>query len=100
MYSPHLDCGDFVIVVNAKEIKMTGKKVSDKLYQHHTRHGNGLRVTTPKRLLESKPERILEHAVAGMISQNKLKKDILKKLKVYGGSEHRHVAQEPKPLDL
>ena len=100
MYSPHLDCGDFIVVINAKEIKLTGKKMSDKLYHHHTRHGKGLRETTPKRLMESKPERIIEYAVAGMIPHNKLKKDILKKLKVYGGSEHKHVAQEPQPLEL
>ncbi len=98
IYSPHLDCGDFVIVINAKEVKLTGKKVSDKVYRHHTRHGNGLRETTPKRLLESRPERIIEEAVAGMIPHNKLKKHILKKLKVYGGSEHKHSAQEPKQL--
>jgi len=99
-YSPHLDCGDFVVIVNAKEIKFTGNKTSDKEYHHHTRHGNGLRTTTPKRLLEKTPERIIIKAVSGMIPQNKLKKDILRKLKVYGGSEHKQTAQEPKPLEL
>ena len=99
-YSPHLDCGDFIVIVNAKEIKFTGSKISDKEYYHHTRHGNGLRTTTPKRLLEKKPEEIIIKAVSGMIPQNKLKKDILRKLKVYGGSEHNQSAQEPKPLDL
>lgn len=99
-YSPHLDCGDFVVIVNAKEIKFTGNKTSDKEYYHHTRHGNGLRTTTPKRMLEKTPERIIIKAVSGMIPQNKLKKDILRKLKVYGGSEHKQTAQEPKPLEL
>lgn len=100
MYSPHLDCGDFVVIVNAKEIRFTGNKTEDKLYHHHTRFGNGLRTTTPQRLLEKRPEDIIMKAVAGMIPQNKLKKDILRKLKVYGGSEHKQTAQEPKPLEL
>jgi large subunit ribosomal protein L13 len=99
-FSPHLDCGDFVIVINAREIHMTGKKMTGKTYHHHTRRGNGLRETTPQRLMEKKPERIIMHAVAGMIPHTKLKKDILKKLKVYPGSEHKHSAQEPKPLHL
>lgn len=100
LYSPHLDCGDFIVIVNAKEIKFTGNKTSDKKYYHHTRHGNGLRTTTPQRLLEKNPEEIIMKAVAGMIPQNKLKKDILRKLKVYGGSEHKQTAQEPQPLEL
>ena len=99
-YSPHLDCGDFIVIINAKEIKFTGDKEADKKYYHHTRYGAGLRTTTPKRLLESKPERIIMKTVAGMIPQNKLKKHILRKLKVYGGAEHKQTAQEPKPLDL
>ena len=100
IYSTHLDCGDFVVVINAKEIKLTGNKLADKEYHHHTGFANGLKTTTPKRLLETKPERIIEYAVAGMIPHNKLKKHILKKLKVYGGSEHKHSAQEPKVLEL
>lgn len=100
IYSPHLDCGDFVVVVNAKEIKFTGNKTTDKTYYHHTRFGNGLKSTTPQRLLEKKPEEIIAKAVAGMIPQNKLKKDILRKLKVYGGAEHKQTAQEPQPLEL
>lgn len=99
-YSPHLDCGDFIIVINAKDLKLTGKKITDKKYHHHTRYGNGLRETTPQRLLERHPERILEAAVAGMIPHNKLKKDILKKLKVYAGEEHKHTAQNPVPLEF
>lgn len=100
IFSPHLDCGDFVIAVNAKEMKLSGKKLTQKTYQHHTRYGAGLRETTPLRLLANKPEYILTHAVAGMIPHSKLKKDILKKLKVFGGSEHKHTAQSPKPLEL
>jgi large subunit ribosomal protein L13 len=100
IFSPHLDCGDFIIVINAKEIHLTGNKNEQKLYQYHTRFANGLKTTTAKELIETKPEKIIEHAVAGMISHNKLKKDILKKLKVYAGSEHPHSAQEPKVIDL
>ena len=99
-YSPHLDCGDFVVVINAKEARFTGNKTTDKEYHHHTRFGKGLRTTTPQRLMESNPEEIIMHAVAGMIPQNKLKKVILKKLKVYAGSEHKQFAQQPKPLEL
>ena len=100
IYSAHIDCGDFIVVINAKEIKLTGKKAEQKEYHHHTRYANGLKTTTAGKLLETKPERVIEHAVAGMIPHNKLKKDILKKLKVYGGSEHKHEAQQPKPLEI
>lgn len=100
LYSPHLDCGDFIVVINAKEIKFTGDKEADKKYYHHTRYGAGLRTTTPKRLRETKPERIIMTTVAGMIPQNKLKKHILRKLKVYAGAEHKQTAQEPKALEL
>lgn len=99
-YSPHLDCGDYVIVINAKEIHLTGKKLTDKVYNYHTRFPGGLKSTTPAKLMESKSERIIEHAVAGMIPHNKLKKDILRKLKVYAGNEHDHSAQQPKEVVL
>ena len=99
-FSPHLDCGDFVIVINAKEIKLTGNKLTQKTYYHHTRYPNGLRAVTAGKLLETKPEKVIFSAVAGMIPHNKLKKDILSKLKVYGGSEHKHEAQQPKLLEL
>ena len=99
-FAPHIDGGDFVVVINAKEIKLTGNKLAQKVYQHHTRYPNGLKTVTAGKLLETKPERVIENAVAGMIPHNKLKKDILKKLKVFGGSEHTHDAQQPKVLDL
>lgn len=99
-FSPHLDCGDFVIIVNAKEVKMTGQKKLQKKYYTHSRFPNGLKVTTAQELLDRKPENVIRNAVAGMIPHNKLKKDILKKLKIYGGSEHQHEAQQPKPLEL
>ena len=99
-FSPHLDCGDFVVVINAKEIHLTGNKKEQKVYQHHTRYPNGLKTVTAQKLLDTKAERVLESAVAGMIPHNKLKKDILKKLKVYSGSEHPHEAQQPKPFEI
>lgn len=99
-FSPHLDCGDFVVVINAKEISLTGQKKDQKVYQHHTRYPGGLRTITAGKLLLEKPDRVIRNAVAGMIPHNKLKKDILKKLKVFGGSEHDHIAQQPKPLEL
>lgn len=99
-FSAHVDCGDFVVVINAKEIALTGKKTLQKVYQHHTRYPGGLKTVTAGKLLNEKPERVIEHAVAGMIPHNKLKKDILKKLKVFGGNEHDHIAQQPKPLEL
>ncbi len=100
IYSPHLDCGDFIVVINAREVKLTGNKLDQKVYQHHSRYPNGLKTVTAGKLLSTKPERVIESAVAGMIPRNKLKKDILKKLKVFGGSEHNHEAQQPKPLNL
>lgn len=99
-FSPHLDCGDFVIAINAKDIRLTGNKMQDKEYHHHTRFPNGLRTTTPAKLMEKKPEEVLIHAVTGMIPNSKLKKDIMKKFKVFAGSEHNHSAQSPKELVL
>jgi large subunit ribosomal protein L13 len=100
LFSPHLDCGDFVIVINAKDIKLTGDKLRQKTYYHHTRYPSGLRAVTAGELIDTRPERIIESAVAGMIAHNKLKKDIMSKLKVYPGSEHKHEAQQPKILEL
>ena len=101
MYSSHIDCGDFVIVINAKEVKLTGKKATDKEYNYHTRYAGGLKTATPAELIAlGKSEQVIEHAVAGMISHNKLKKDILSKLKVFSGAEHPHTAQQPKEIVL
>jgi len=100
-YSPHLDCGDFVVVINAAEVKLTGNKMEDKEYNRHSRFPGGLKTETPATLIRRKqPERILEHSVAGMIPNNKLKKHILKKLKVFAGAEHDHAGQNPTPIEL
>lgn len=100
VYAPHVDCGDFVIVINAKEIHMTGNKTSKKNYIRHTRYPGGLKEETAQEVLNKYPERVLERAIAGMIPANKLKQDILAKLKVYAGAEHQHEAQKPTPLKL
>ena len=99
-FSPHLDSGDFVIIINSKEIRLTGDKMNQKTYHHHTRFPGGLRTATAGELIEKKPNEVIRHAVAGMIPHNKLKKYILKKLKIYPGTEHKHEAQQPTPLDL
>lgn len=99
-YSGHLRSGDYVIVVNAAEVKLTGKKESDKEYNWHTRYPNGLKTVTPAKLREKDPTKIVEYAVAGMIPNNKHKKHLLKRLKVYAGAEHDQTAQNPKPLAL
>lgn len=100
IFSPHLDCGDFVIILNAKEINLTGNKKLQKEYYHHTRFPGGLKTARAEEVLEKHPERVIEMAVAGMIPHNKLKKQILKKLKVFAGSEHNHQAQNPQPLEV
>jgi large subunit ribosomal protein L13 len=100
IFSPHIDCGDFVIVINAAKLVLTGNKLKQKTYYHHTRYPSGLREVTAGKLIETNPGRILESAVAGMIPRNKLKKDILKKLKIYADTSHKHEAQQPKAIEI
>ncbi|MEX0683353.1 MAG: 50S ribosomal protein L13 [Dehalococcoidia bacterium] len=92
-YSPHLDMGDFVIVVNAASIKVTGNKLEDKIYYRHTGYMGGLKEMTLSKMMEKRPERVIELAVRGMLPRNKLSKHVLTNLKVYAGPEHPHVAQ-------
>ncbi len=99
-YSPHVDCGDNVIVINAEKIVLTGNKLTDKVYTRHTGYPGGQRHTSPEALLKKHPERILEHAVKGMLPKNRLGRAILKNLHLYVGSEHKHEAQQPKKIDL
>jgi len=94
-FSPHLDSGDFVIVVNAKEVKFSGRKWSDKIYYRHTGYPGGIRQTTAEQLLASRPEEILRKAVTGMLPRTPLGRRMAKKLKIYPGSEHPHTAQQP-----
>jgi len=97
-YSPHVDCGDFVIVVNASKIRLTGKKATDKLYYRHSEYPGGLRSRPAGELLEHRPDRIVRDAVKGMLPRNRLSRRLITKLKVYGGAEHPHGAQQASPV--
>ena len=94
-FTPHLDGGDFVVVINADKVKVTGNKAEQKKYYKHSLYPGGLKEKSYKEVLESTPERIIENAVKGMLPKNKLGKSIIKKLKVYSGSEHPHESQNP-----
>jgi large subunit ribosomal protein L13 len=99
-YTPHLDCGDFVIIVNAEKVRVTGRKLSQKFYYHYSGYPGGLSSISLRDQLATHPERVLEAAVRGMLPKNKLGRRMLKKLKVYAGGSHPHQAQLPKPLEL
>jgi large subunit ribosomal protein L13 len=98
IFTPSVDTGDFVIVVNAEKIALTGRKLADKMYYHHTGFPGGLKEITAGKLLEKRPEDIIRKAVKGMLPKNKLARHMLKKLKVYAGAGHPHDAQQPKNL--
>jgi large subunit ribosomal protein L13 len=100
IYTPHVDTGDFVIIVNADKIVVTGKKSTDKLYRHHTGWPGGFRQTTFNKLIAEKPIRVIEKAVRGMLPHTKLGSAQYKKLKVYAGAEHPHAAQSPVPYEF
>lgn len=100
IYTPHLDTGDFVIVVNAEKIQLTGNKLADKIYYRHSGYPGGLTETTAGKLLQEKPEDVLKIAVRGMLPKNTLGRAMLKKLKIYKGPEHPHDAQCPRVLEL
>lgn len=99
-YTPFFDTGDFVIVINADKVKLTGKKEEQKLYYRHSGFMGGIKETSYKHMLAKHPDRILTHAVKGMLPKNKLNRKILKKLKVYAGTEHKHQAQKPETLKV
>ncbi len=98
VYSPHADTGDYVIVVNAEKIQVTGRKLTDKLYYRHSGYPGGLRVTPLKDMLAKHPERVIEFAVRGMLPKNALGRKLFRKLRVYAGPDHPHTAQQPQPL--
>ena len=98
VYSPHADTGDYVIVVNAEKIQVTGRKLTDKLYYRHSGYPGGLKVTPFKDMLAKHPERVIEFAVRGMLPKNALGRKIFRKLRVYAGPDHPHTAQQPQPL--
>ena len=99
-YTPHCDVGDFVIVVNAEQIAVTGKKREQKLYHRHSGYPGGLRTRTLNDMLERRPEEVIRKAVKGMLPRNRLARQQLRKLKVYAGPDHPHAAQQPKPLEI
>ncbi|MBU2524378.1 50S ribosomal protein L13 [Patescibacteria group bacterium] len=99
-FAAHVDCGDFLIVTNAKKIKVTGNKEEQKMYYRHSGYPGGLKTKPFNKMREEKPTHIIEHAVAGMIPKNKLKKTMLKRLKVYAGTVHSHEAQQPEIIKL
>lgn len=99
-YTPFLDTGDFVIVVNAEKVKVTGNKAQDKIYAYHTGYPGGLKETNFNTMIQKRPERVIELAVKGMLPKNSLGRQMIKKLKVYAGSEHPHEAQQPVVLDI
>src|ERR1700760_3186614 len=99
-YTPHCDVGDFVVVINAAKIRVTGNKLSDKRYYRHSGYPVGLRSRTLAEMLERRPEEVIRKAVKGMLPRNKLARQQLGKLKVYAGPEHPHEAQQPKPMEI
>ena len=98
IYTPHIDCGDYVIVVNADKIKVTGKKLDQKIYYNHSDYVGGMRETTLKEMMAKKPEKVIELAVKGMLPKGPLGRSMIKKLFVYAGAEHPHAAQKPEEL--
>ena len=99
-YTPHFDAGDYVIVLNADKIRLTGNKLNNKIYLRHTGYPGGQRETTAKQLLAKKPTAVVENAVRGMLPKNKLGRAMIKKMFLYTGTEHPHTAQKPKALEL
>ncbi len=100
IYTPHVDTGDFVVVVNADKLRVTGNKAEAKLYHRHSTYPGGLYTTNFTKLQQRHPERVLQKAVKGMLPKGPLGYAMLRKLKIYAGAEHPHVAQQPKPIDL
>ncbi len=99
-YTPHVDTGDYIVVVNADKIRVTGRKASDKMYHHHTGYIGNMKSISFEKLQQKAPGRVLELAVKGMLPKNPLGRAMYRKLKIYAGPEHRHVAQQPKALEI
>ena len=100
IYTPHIDCGDYVIIVNASKVLLTGNKLEDKKYYSHSQYPGGLRTRTAKEMIEKYPEEMIEKAVKGMLPKNRLGRAMYKKLFVYAGSDHKHMAQKPSEMDV
>jgi large subunit ribosomal protein L13 len=100
IFTPHMDCGDYVIVVNAEKVHVTGNRLDDKMYYRHSGYPGGLKKTPLRVMLQTKPEVVIEEAVRRMLPKNNLGRHMLKKLRVYAGPEHQHQAQNPEPLEF
>ena len=100
LFTPHVDCGDFIVVVNADKIVLTGRKLQQKMYYRHSGYIGGLTTTTAKDIMEDRPEDLIRFAVKGMLPKNKLGRKLFKKLKVYSGNQHPHEAQQPEVLEI
>lgn len=100
LYTPHMDTGDYIVVINAEKVRVTGRKLTDKLYQHHTGYIGGLRTETFADRIARRPTLVLEQAVKGMLPKNPLGRAMFGKLKVYAGAEHPHTAQQPQALEI
>jgi len=99
-YTPHVDTGDYIVVINAEKVKVTGNKASDKMYYRHTGFPGGIKEISFEKLIDKKPEMVIEKAVKGMLPKNPLGRAMYRKLKVYAGPEHQHTAQQPQVLDV
>jgi large subunit ribosomal protein L13 len=99
-YTPHVDTGDYIVVVNAEKVRVSGAKNTDKIYHHHTGYPGGLKSISFEKLIDKAPERVLQGAVKGMLPRNPLGRAMFKKLKVYAGNEHPHTAQQPQALNI
>jgi large subunit ribosomal protein L13 len=99
-YTPHVDTGDYIVVVNAEKIQVTGNKAKDKIYYHHTGYVGNLKSISFEKLIDKAPERVIQTAVKGMLPRNPLGREMFRKLKVYAGSEHPHTSQQPQPLSI
>ena len=99
-YTPHIDTGDYVIVVNAEKIQVTGKKLDQKIYYHHSEYVGGMKEATLKEMMQKKPEFVITHAVKGMLPKGPLGRQMLTKLHVYAGPDHKHEAQKPEVMDI
>lgn len=99
-YTPHVDTGDYIVVVNAEKVRVTGRKATDKMYHRHTGYIGGLKSVSFEKLIDHKPEMVIELAVKGMLPKNSLGRAMFRKLKVYAGSEHMHAAQQPQQLEI
>ncbi len=100
IYTPHVDCGDYVIIINAEKVAVTGKKRKEKIYKRHTGYPGGLRELTFEKLQDKRPEEIINHAVRGMLPKGKLGRQMFKKMKVFVGPVHTHAAQKPEVMEI